>query len=349
MKTIKTAIASFGMSGRIFHGPSIKVLPDFYELVGVMERSKELSKQLFPDCRIYRSYQEILDDDQIELVVVNTPDHLHYEMAKQAILAGKNVVVEKPFTLLVEEGEELIQLAKEKGTVLSVYQNRRYDGNFITIKKILQQRLLGRLVELEIHFDRYRKEVRNGSWKEEGDERVGVLFNLGSHLVDQVIQLVGCPHSVTAKLAMVRDDSGVNDYMNLRLDYSNCNVIIRSSYLVKLPGPSYALHGTEGSFVKHGSDPQEVLLDSGELPIGAGWGKEEEKYWGRLVSNINGLEYDGLLETEAGNYPDYYRELYRCIVNEAPNPVPPEESLTVIKVLNAAVKSHQIARTVFFE
>ncbi len=349
MKKIKIALASFGMSGRIFHGPSIKVLPDFYELVVVVERSKELSKQLFPDCTIYKSFQQLLDDDRVELVIINTPDHLHYKMAKDAILAGKHVVVEKPFTLLVEEGEELIELANKKGKVLSVYQNRRYDGNFKTIKKVLQQKLLGRLVELEIHFDRYRKEVKEGSWKEEGDERVGVLFNLGSHLVDQVIQLVGSPQSVTAKLAKVRDGSAVNDYMNIRLDYPNCNVIIRSSYLVKLPGPMYALHGIDGSFVKYGSDPQEALLDIGELPIGRGWGKEEKKHWGRLVSNINELEYDGLLETDAGDYPDYYRELYRCIVNEAPNPVPPEESLTVIKVLNAAVKSHQIARTVFFE
>nr|WP_321452958.1 Gfo/Idh/MocA family oxidoreductase [uncultured Carboxylicivirga sp.] len=340
MKIIKTGIASYGMSGRIFHGPSLKVLEDQFEVVGVFERTKKESEKLFSQATIYRSFSELLANPEIELVIVNTPDHLHYGMTKEALLAGKHVVTEKPFTLSVEEADELIELAKKQNKVLSVYQNRRYDGNYKTVKKIIDQGLLGRLVELEIHYDRYRKEIREGSWKEEGDDRVGVLFNLGAHLVDQVVQLVGMPEAVTTKLAKVRDRSVVNDYMNIRLDYPNLQVILRSSYLVKSPGPMYTLHGVEGSYVKSGGDPQEELLDKGQLPTGADWGKEAEGNWGTLVTDINGVEYKGKIETEAGCYPDFYRDLFKCIVMRESNPVPPEQARETVRILNAAVESH---------
>ena len=346
MKTIKTGIASYGMSGRIFHGPSFKVLSDQFEVVGVFERTKNESIHLFPQAIIYRSFSDLLANKAIELIIVNTPDHLHYGMTKEALMAGKHVVVEKPFTPTEEEANELIALAESKGLVLSVYQNRRYDGNYRTVQKILDKGLLGRLVEMEIHYDRYRKELKEGSWKEEGDERVGVLFNLGAHLVDQVLQFFGMPQAVTAKMAKVRDHSQVNDYMNLRIDYPNLQIILRSSYLVRLPGPMYTLHGTNGSFVKSGIDPQEELLDKGYLPQGPEWGREDKKNWGQLVTEIDGLEYNGLVETEAGSYPDYYRELYNCILNGEPNPVPPEQARNTVKILNAALDSHLMGRTI---
>ncbi|MCU4164701.1 Gfo/Idh/MocA family oxidoreductase [Carboxylicivirga caseinilyticus] len=346
MKIIKTGVASYGMSGRIFHGPSLKVLSDQYEVIGVFERTKNESEKLFPQATIYRSFADLLANPEIELVIVNTPDHLHYGMTKEALLAGKHVVTEKPFTLSVEEADELIDLAKKQNRVLSVYQNRRYDGNFKTVKKIIDQGLLGRLVELEIHYDRYRKEIREGSWKEEGDERVGVLFNLGSHLIDQVVQLVGMPTSVNAKMAKVRDQSEVNDYMNIRLDYENLQVVLRSSYLVKVPGPMYSLHGVDGSFIKYGGDPQEELLDKGYLPTGDDWGKEDESNWGLLVTDYNGLNYSGKIETEAGYYPGFYNDLYQCIALEGNNPVPPEQALETVRILNAAVESHASGRTI---
>nr|WP_321412527.1 Gfo/Idh/MocA family oxidoreductase [uncultured Carboxylicivirga sp.] len=348
MKIIKTGIASYGMSGRIFHGPSLKVLSGEYEVVGVFERTKNESERLFPQATIYRSFADLLANPEIELVIVNTPDHLHYGMTKEALLAGKHVVTEKPFTLSVEEADELIDLAKKQNRVLSVYQNRRYDGNFKTVKKIIDQGLLGRLVELEIHYDRYRKEIREGSWKEEGDERVGVLFNLGSHLIDQVVQLVGMPTAVNAKMAKVRDQSEVNDYMNIRLEYENLQVVLRSSYLVKVPGPMYTLHGVNGSFIKYGGDPQEELLDKGYLPLGADWGKEDESNWGLLVTDYNGLSYKGNIETEAGYYPGFYQDLYQCIALGGNNPVPPEQARETVRILNAAVESHATGRTIQF-
>lgn len=349
MEIIKTGIASFGMSGRVFHGPLLKVLPDRFEVVGVFERTKQESKQLFPQATIYRSFADMIANADIDLIIVNTPDYLHYEMAKEALIAGKHVVVEKPFTLLVEEADELIALAQSRGLVLSVYQNRRYDGGYKTVKNILEHGMLGRLVEMEIHYDRYRKELREGSWKEEGNDKVGVLFNLGSHLIDQVLQLVGRPRSITTNLAKVRDGSKVNDYMNIQLHYDCLEVILRSSYLVKLPGPMYTLHGVNGSFVKYGSDPQEELLSKGHLPLGDDWGKEDSSSWGTLVTKFNDIAYSGKIETKAGDYTDYYRDLYKCIVHGGPKPVPPGQARDIIEILNAAVDSHRKGRTIVLE
>lgn len=345
MEKIKVGIASYGMSGRVFHGPSLKVL-DEYEVVGVFERSKNISQQLFPNAKICRTFEELIELENINLIIVNTPDHLHFDMTKRALEAGKHVVVEKPFTRTEQEAEELISLAKKKKLTLSVYQNRRYDGNYRTVKSILEEQLLGRLVECEIHYDRYRTFINEGSWKEEGDDRVGVLFNLGSHLIDQVIQFFGKPSAVTAKLAKIRENSQVNDYMNLRLDYENLQVILRSSYLVKTAGPMYTLHGEKGSFVKYGIDPQEQQLIDGALPVGDDWGKEPEKYWGEINTEFNGLDFRGKIETKAGDYTDYYRELAQCLLEGKMNPVSAEQALETIKILNAAVESHRNKRTI---
>ena len=222
---IKTAISSFGLSGQAFHGPSLKVNPGF-EVVQVLERSKNLSRQLFPDASIVRDFSKIIKNPAIELVVVNTPDYLHYEMVKQAINAGKHVVVEKPVAQKSAEAEELLQLAKNKGVVFTVYQNRRLDGDFLTVQKILEQGNLGRLVEFESHFDRYRTYITPDTWKEEGDEYIGVLHNLGSHMVDQAFVLFGKPLSVNANLKIVRTGGNAADYYDIRLEYKTFSAIL---------------------------------------------------------------------------------------------------------------------------
>ena len=196
-RPILTAISSFGMSGLVFHGPSLKVLSQF-KIHKILERTKNISALRYPEATIVRSYQEIINDRDIELVIVNTPDFLHFDMAMQAIEAGKHVVVEKPFTKNSWEAIELINLAKKHGVVLTVYQNRRLDGGFLTVKKVVEEKLLGRLVEFEAHYDRFRNYIREGSWKEDGEARTGVLFNLGSHIVDQTVVLFGIPLAVTA-------------------------------------------------------------------------------------------------------------------------------------------------------
>ncbi|WP_163711530.1 Gfo/Idh/MocA family oxidoreductase [Mangrovibacterium lignilyticum] len=342
---IQTALASFGMSGMVFHGPSLKVNPNF-KLSKILERSKNLSEANYPDATTVRTYDEILTDAAIDLVIVNTPDYLHYDMCKQALEAGKHVVVEKPFTQTVEQANELIDLAKQKGLVLSVYQNRRWDGDFLTVKEILDEGLLGRLVEFESHFDRYRNFIQPNTWKEEGIDRVGVLYNLGSHMVDQVICLFGMPKGVTAHIDCLRTGGNVPDYYDIRLQYPGFSALLKSSYLVREPGPRYSVHGTLGSFQKWGIDPQEEALKAGKLPGTIGWGEEPEDAWGFLHTEKDGIVIRQRLETVPGNYAVYYENIADAIMNGAELLVKPEESRDCLHVLEACLLSNSEKRTI---
>lgn len=345
-KVIRTAIASFGMSGLVFHGPLLRINPGF-RVCKILERTKEVSAKLFPEATIVRSYDEILNDPGIDLIIINTPDELHYRMCKQALKAGKHAVVEKPFTRLISHANELIELAKVKGLMLTVFQNRRWDGDFMTVKKLIEGKRLGKLVEFESHFDRYRNFIQPNTWKEdEVNERNGVLFNLGSHMVDQVLVLFGMPQAVTAHLSVVREGGKVSDYYDLRLHYPGLSAILKCSYLVREPGPRYSLHGTLGSFHKWGIDPQEEALKIGKLPAVQGWGTESPAEWGHLGTAIDGLYFNGKVETLAGNYNLFYQNIYDVLVNGAELAVKPEESRDCLIVLEACLQSHHEKRTV---
>jgi scyllo-inositol 2-dehydrogenase (NADP+) len=344
-KAIKVGLASYGMSGKIFHAPFLEVNPNFI-LKKIVERSPKGSKNRYPEVETVKDFENLLDDREIELVVVNIPDKIHYDFCKKALLSGKHVVVEKPFTITTEEGEELINLAKKENLILSVFQNRRWDGDFLTVKKIISNKWLGRLVEFESHFDRYRNYIQENTWKEEVEKGTGILYNLGSHLIDQALVLFGKPGSVTADLDKIRTESKVIDYFDLRLDYDNVKVILRASYLVREPGPRFILHGTEGSFIKFGIDPQEQALNEGKLPVGEDWGKEEQKSWGLLNTNLNGNYLRDKIETLSGNYHIFYDNIYHTIREKGELFVKPEEALDVIRVIEAAIKSSYEGRKV---
>lgn len=343
--SIKTAISSFGMSGLVFHGPLLKVNPDF-EVVNVLERSKNNSRNLFPEAKIVRSYSEILENNEVELVIVNTPDKFHYEMAKQAILHGKHIIVEKPVTLRSDEANVLVNLAREKGVVFTIYQNRRWDGDFRTVQKVLTENKIGRLVELESHYDRYRTQITPDTWKEEGDEYAGVLYNLGSHMVDQVYVLFGKPAAVTAHLKIVRTGGIVTDYYDIRLEYENFAALLKCSYLVKKPGPRYILHGEFGTFYKSGIDPQEEMLKAGNLPVGDNWGTEPPAEWGTLFYEKDGTDYQEIIETLPGNYNIFYNNVFNAVRNGAELFVKPEEAVEVLKILEACIQSNREKRTI---
>lgn len=281
-KKIKTAIASFGMSGQVFHGPLLKVNPGF-EVVQVHERTKNISENLFPEAEIVRTYDRILENPKVELVIVNTPDVFHYEMIKKALNAGKHVVVEKPATQMSAQTEELRQTAQEKGLIFTIFQNRRWDGDFLTVKKILENGCLGRLIEYEAHYDRYRPVVDTDTWKESGGKYIGVLHNLGSHMIDQTYILFGKPLAVSAHLKIMRTNGKVIDYYNIQLEYENFSALLKSTYLAKNPGPRYSIFGETGTFHKRGIDPQEEMLKAGNLPVGNEWGIEPADNWGDLV------------------------------------------------------------------
>jgi scyllo-inositol 2-dehydrogenase (NADP+) len=337
---VKVALCSFGMSGRVFHAPFYNVHPGF-ELYAVWERSKKAAQQLYPGVKSYSDFNEILNDKSIHLVVVNTPNTTHHQYAKQALLAGKNVVVEKPFTVTVKEAEELIQIAKQQNLLLTVYHNRRWDSDFKTVKKIVENGVLGEIVDAEIHFDRYSTELSPKVHKEIPVQGTGVLYDLGSHLIDAALQLFGHPHSVFADLRIIRPVSQVIDYMNVVLYYPNLRVHLRSSYLVKEPLPAFILHGSNGSFIKTRADMQEEDLTAGKIPGTNNWGTEPAGNEGILHINKNGEVERSAITTETGNYIEYYNTLYNSIVTGSSLPVKAEEGKQVIQIIEAAMQSSE--------
>lgn len=345
MKPINTALCSFGMSGWVFHAPFILIDPRF-RFYAVWERTKNLAGEKYPGVKTYRSLEELLADEEVELVIVNTPNITHYQYAKQSLLAGKHVIVEKPFTVSVEEGKELIELAGKKNKKLSVYQNRRYDSDYRTIKKVLEQKLLGDLVEAEFHFDRYSEILSPKQHKEIAVKGTGALYDLGSHLIDQALQLFGMPAAVFADIRAARSISKVDDYFDLLLYYETFRVRIKASYQVREPLPGYILHGSKGSFIKPKTNIQEEALTAHKIPGQPGWGTEPITEKGLLHTEKNGKIFREYIISETGNYADYYDGMYETIRNNKPVPVEPAEALNVIKIIETAFKSSDEKRVV---
>lgn len=344
-RMINTALCSFGMSGRVFHAPFITTVPG-YRLQGVWERTKNAAAEKYPGTQTYRSLDALLSDAAVELVVVNTPSVTHFDYAQQCLEAGKHVVVEKPFTATVQQAETLIALAEEKKKVLSVYQNRRYDSDFRTVKKVLANNWLGELVEVNIHYDRYVPALSPKVHKETPTPAVGCLYDLGAHLIDQALQLFGMPQAVFADIAANRPGSQVDDYFDLKLFYPTFRVILKSSYYVREALPGYQLHGKKGSFIKPKTDVQETRLQAGSIPGGDTWGTEPETERGLLHTEKDGTVIREYITSERGNYGDYYTALYNAIVNNGPVPVKAEEAMQVIQVIETAFRSSLEKRTI---
>lgn len=342
---INAALCSFGMSGKVFHAPFLKVHTGF-TFYAVWERTKNEAAALYPGVKTYRTYEELLGDTAIDLVIVNTPNYTHYDYAKKALLAGKHVVVEKPFTVSVTEAEELAALAQQKGKMVSVYQNRRYDSDYKTVKKVLEEGWLGDIVEVEIHYDRYKEELSPKVHKEVPGPGTGALYDLGAHLIDQALQLFGMPQKLFADIQIVRPASAVDDYFELLLYYNCMRVRLRCSYLVREALPGYVLHGNKGSFIKAKTDVQETALQGGALPEGPDWGKEPESEKGFLHTEKDGKIIKEHIPSLQGRYMDYYDGIYNAITHNTPPPVTAADGIAVIKIIEAAFRSNETQKVV---
>lgn len=338
MKEIKTGLCSFGMSGWVFHAPFITAHPGF-EFTAVVERTKNLAAEKYPSIITYRSIEELLEDESIELVVVNTPNYTHFDFAKRALQAGKHVIVEKIFTTTVQEAEELIALAAEKNLQLSVFQNRRWDSDFLTVKKVIEQNILGRIAEAEIHYDRYSTGLSYKKHKEIPGPGAGILPDLGPHLIDQALQLFGMPDAVFADATNLREISLVPDYMELILFYDRLRVRIKGSYLVREALPAFIIHGEKGSFIKSRADLQEAALQKEQKPGTENWGIEAETEQGILHTEINSEVVRKKISSEKGNYMNYYEGIFQAIRNRKALPVTAAEGLAVVAITEAAYKS----------
>jgi scyllo-inositol 2-dehydrogenase (NADP+) len=338
MQKIKTALLSYGMSGKVFHAPFLELHPGF-ELLGSWERSKKLIQEDYPEVKSYPSLESILEDKSIDLVIVNTPIDTHFEYAKKVLLAGKHVIVEKAFTANVAEAIELEALAKEKSLKLAVFQNRRWDSELKTVKKVLDEKLLGEIVEAEFHFDRYNPILSPKVHKETINSGSGIMKDLGPQINDQALYLFGLPNAVFADIRITRENSLVDDYLDVLLFYSDLRVRLKAGFFVREPNPSYVIHGKKGSFLKSRGDVQEDELKLGKKPNLTTWGTEKEGQEGLLHTEIDGKIIKEKVPTLQGNYYDYFDVVYQSIVNGKQEPVTAQDGVNVMRIIEAAFLS----------
>jgi len=339
MQKIKTALLSYGMSGKVFHAPFLELHPGF-ELLGSWERSKKLIQEDYPKVTSFPSLESILEDKSIDLVIVNTPIDTHFEYAKKVLLSGKHAIVEKAFTSNVAEAIELAALAKEKGLKLSVFQNRRWDSELKTVKKILDANLLGEIVEAEFHFDRYNPILSPKVHKETVNSGSGIMKDLGPHIIDQALYLFGLPNAVFADIRITRAHSLVDDYLDILLYYSDFRVRLKAGFFVREPNPSYVVHGKKGSFLKSRGDVQEDELKLGKKPNLTTWGTEKEGQEGLLHTEIDGKIIREKVPTLQGNYYDYFDGVYESIANGKSEPVTAQEGVNVMQIIETVIQSN---------
>jgi len=337
---LRIGLAGFGMAARVMHAPFLATMQE-YLLVSVLERHHNHSQEKYPFVRVVRSFDELIHDRELDVIVITTPNNTHFDYAKRALEAGKHVVLEKPFTITSQDAQTLIDISKKSNRVLSVFHNRRYVCDFLTIKKILSEKLLGDIVEFEAHYDRYRPEAKPNAWREENTPGSGILYDLGSHLIDQALFLFGIPKTITADLRMQRPHAKTTDYFDLELDYGYMKTILKSGMLVREPGPRYMIHGTKGSYIKNGEDPQEELLKAGILPNIPYWGEESPQNWGLLHTEINGEIIREKYPSLAGNFGSYYKNLFETVRHGARLKEKPEHGFNTIRMIELATESNQ--------
>jgi predicted dehydrogenase len=333
-KPLKVALLGYGFAGKTFHAPLLSHVPGLQLSHVVSSESQKVKRD--HDAIVLAKADDAFALPEIDLIVIATPNSTHFDLARKGISAGKHVVVDKPFTVTSEEAAELISLAKKHQRVLSVFQSRRWDADFLTLSQILREGSLGEVIQFESRYDRYRPEPRQ-RWREQAVPGAGVWFDLGSHLIDQALQLFGPPDGIYADLELQRRGAQAVDYFHVVLRYGRSRAILTAGCLVVSETPRFAVHGTAGGFTKFGMDTQEESLKRGDAPGCAGWGRDPRL--GTLVTAKDGGVETRQVPNIPGNYLAYYEAIRDAITLSTPNPVPPEQGLAVIKVLEAGIRS----------
>lgn len=323
------ALIGYGLAGRVFHAPMIAAVEGLRLAAVVSSRREEIAKA-WPAVAV-RTAEEVFADPAIDLVVVATPNDSHFELAKRALAAGKHVVIDKPFARTAAEARRLI--AASRGRILSVFHNRRWDGDFLTLKRLIGEGALGEVVYFESHFDRFRPRLKGG-WRERAGTASGTWYDLGSHLLDQVLQLFGAPLGIAADLAARREGAAATDYFRVLLRYEKLRVVLTGNALAAADALRFRLHGTRAGFLKYGLDTQEAFLASGGKPQDAAFGRDPRP--GHLVLP-GGAEK--AVESLCGDYRAYYRGIRDTLCGTAPLPVSAEEALAVMECLEAGEES----------
>jgi scyllo-inositol 2-dehydrogenase (NADP+) len=358
MKCIRVGLIGFGFAGRVFQSGVIEAVEGL-ELGTIVQRSGNEAATAYPHVKVVRSVEEMLQDPEIRLVIVATPNASHLPVARQCLEADRNVVIDKPFALSSAEAAELIAVARARRRLLSIYQNRRWDGDFLTVRKLLEGDVLGRLVMFESHYDRFRQRPRLHAWREDGSAGGGVLWDLGSHLVDQALVLFGAPQSVWSNVRVERDGARIDDSFDLQLRYppslqegsaitdsAGLSVWLRATCLARSPGPRFTLNGTQGTFRKFGIDCQEAHLMAGDMFSSKPWGAENPEQWGTLTVDEGGEAVSKRIPTEPGDYRRYYINVRDALHGTAALEVTPLQGWMTMRVLEMAVLSSRSGNTI---
>ena len=344
---VRVGLIGFGLAGQAFHAPVIRGVKGM-ELACILERRGTHAQEKYPEVRVARTTEELLADKEIQLCVVATPNDSHFDLARACLLAGRDVVVDKPFAPTLKESQELVRLATERGRLITVYQDRRWDGDFSTVKKLLASRKLGTIVEYECRYDRFRRQPKPNAWKERAEQPgSGVLFDLGPHVIDQALILFGEPRAITASAFCQRETSRVDDAFDVCLEYPNLRAAARARIIAFAPSAHFLIHGTKGSFVKYGMDPQEARLRADNVPQGTDWGTD----WGEETADLWGTlslvgEPSVKITTDRGDYRGFYENVRDAIEKKAPPDATPEQALRTMRAVLLAHKSSREKRTV---
>jgi scyllo-inositol 2-dehydrogenase (NADP+) len=346
---VRVGLIGFGLAGQAFHAPVIRGVPGM-ELACILERHGSNAQQKYPEIRVARTLDEMLSDKTIGLCVVATPNDSHFSYTKACLEAGRDVVVDKPFTPTLAEAELLVRLAAERGRLVTVYQDRRWDGEFHTVKQLVKSGALGAVAEYEARFDRFRLESKPNAWREKPDHpAAGVLWDLGPHLIDQALVLFGTPETIWASAFCQRKTSQIDDSFDVHMEYPHLRATLRARIIAYAPGPHLLIHGTGGSFIKYGMDPQEEILRSANCPDGLDWGEdwgvESEDRWGTL-SRVG--EEPRKVKTDRGDYRGYYANVRDAIEKKTQLDVTPEQALRTMRALVLAQKSSREGRRVLW-
>ncbi len=337
VQPIKTGLVGFGISGACFQMPVIKAVRDL-DLCYVVSGNPDKVKTALPSAKVFTSLEEMLAKSDVELVVIATPNAEHYPMAKLALEADKHVVVEKPFVIDSKEGEELIALAHSRHLKLTVYHSRRFDGDFQTVQHLVREGTLGNVHTFYSSYNRYRPVVKD-RWRERDEAGAGILYDLGSHLIDQALRLFGMPTSLAARLRCQRQGAQTVDHFHLVLNYPNTDVILHGNCLSTAQGPRFQVFGDKGSFIKSGMDPQEDFLREGKDPGTKGWAEDSPEHYGQLVVQAGSTPIQEIVPTLAGGYEDFYQQTAGAIRGRNSLPVSADQALAIIRIIEAAYQS----------